>query len=249
MKKSLLIAGIVILILGINYIWIDLKIQGFLIQKDYEFAKVERVIDGDTIIADGDSVRLLGVNSPERGEVYYTEAKEFLENQIINRTIMLEYGSEKEDRYGRKLAYVFLNDVNLNLKIVEEGLGNYYFPSEKDIYYNQFVSSWKTCIENEKNLCEKSENRCIDCIELKKFDYYSQEAVIYNQCNYECSLNNWTIKDEGRKKFIFEDFKLGPKKEIGITAEDFGEKYVWTKTGDTLFLRDDEGKLVLYESY
>jgi len=28
-----------------------------------------------------------------------------------------------------------------------------------------------------------------------------------------------------------------------------GKDYVWTSTGDTLFLRDDEGKLVLWEMY
>lgn len=28
-----------------------------------------------------------------------------------------------------------------------------------------------------------------------------------------------------------------------------GKKYVWTKTGDSLFLRDKEGGLVLWESY
>ncbi len=28
-----------------------------------------------------------------------------------------------------------------------------------------------------------------------------------------------------------------------------GEKYVWTRTGDSLFLRDSEGALVLWKSY
>ena len=34
-------------------------------------AKVKRVIDGDTVVVDGVSVRLLGINTPERGEKLY----------------------------------------------------------------------------------------------------------------------------------------------------------------------------------
>ncbi|MCL4419217.1 hypothetical protein M1146_03895 [Patescibacteria group bacterium] len=62
-------------------------------------------------------------------------------------------------------------------------------------------------------------------------------------------LKNWEIKDEGRKKFIFGNFILEKNREIKITAEDFNEEYVWTETGDTLFLRDEEGKLVLWKIF
>ena len=54
----------------------------------YYKARVRRVIDGDTIVAESRSIRLLGINTPERGEEYYLEAKEFLEDYLyINQKL------------------------------------------------------------------------------------------------------------------------------------------------------------------
>jgi len=259
-KEIVVIIFLITLVIVVNYSWMDSKLQGFLIQENYETTKITRVIDGDTVDSDIGKIRLLGINSPEKGEKYYQEAKDFLEEKVLNKTIGLEYGKDKKDRYERILAYLYLNRENINLKIVEQGLANYYFPSGKDIHYSDFRIAWESCIENNKNLCEKSENICGDCIEVKEF--YSQEIVFFNSCNYDCNLKDWKIKDEGRKNFIFPDINLEKGKEIKIKvgekedSEDSseilfwkGETYVWTRTGDTLFLRDDLGKLVLWKSY
>ena len=182
-----------------------------------------------------------------------------MNEKILNKTVKLEYGKDKKDRYNRTLAYIFLNDENINLKQVEQGFANYYFPSGKDVYYNNFKEAWENCIKENKNLCEKSKDICAKCIELKELNYNSQEAVFYNSCDYDCNLNGWKIKDEGRKTFIFSNFNLDGNKELKIKVGEGtdnsdilfwkGEDYVWTKTGDTLFLRDSEGKLILFESY
>ncbi len=248
-KEIIAIIFLSLIVLTLNYSWLDAKVEGFLTEGSSDFVKVERVIDGDTFVSNGTSIRLLGINSPEKGEKYYEEAKKFLEDIILNETVKLEYGKDKTDRYGRILAYVFLNNENINLKEVDEGFANYYFPSGKDIYYNDFKKSWEKCIDQNKNLCEKSKDICTKCIELKEWDIKKQEIIFYNSCSYSCNLNNWSIKDEGRKKFIFEDFILEPKKDVAITSKEFNKEYVWTQTGDTLFLRDNEGKLVLWESY
>jgi len=50
-------------------------------------------------------------------------------------------------------------------------------------------------------------------------------------------------------RFVFENFILISYAEAEISNKDFNETYVWTKTGDTMFLRDNEGKLVLWEGY
>ena len=125
-------------------------------------------------------VRLLGINSPEKGELYYDEAEKFLEGLILNKTIKLEKGREDKDKYGRLLRYIFINDKNINLKIVEEGLANFYFPSGKDVYYESFKEAWENCLKGNKNLCKKSVDKCSYCIELKKFDYQNQEIVFIN---------------------------------------------------------------------
>lgn len=257
-RQLILLIGLVILLFIINYSFLDKALKEFLI--DYETAIVKRVIDGDTFVIDNaTSVRLLGINTPERGEIYYKEAKDFLENFSLNKTVGLEFGKEKKDKYGRTLAYVIIDNKNINLELVKNGFANFYFPSGKDIYYEKFKKAWEICIKEEKNLCEKTKNKCAECIELKEFDYKNQIIVFYDKCDFDCELTGWGIKDEGRKKFIFPKFNLKKWKNVEIKVGEGkenetilfwkGEEYVWTKSGDSLFLRDKDGKLVLWKSY
>src|SRR3989338_1581738 len=258
-RDAIALILLVILFLVINYSFLDKKAESFLRGYKTEVVFVDRVIDGDTIVTGNRSIRLLGINTPERGELYYNEAKEFLESKVLNKTVRLEFGKERFDLYKRTLAYVFLEEENINLGIVENGFANYYFPSGKDIYYGDFKEAWNSCIEKEENLCEKSNGVCSECIELKEFDYIREEIDFYNKCDFSCNLTNWEIKDEGRKTFVFSKFTLDSGSEVTIKTGSgantdktlfwSGEDYVWTRTGDTLFLRDEEGKLVLWEGY
>jgi len=257
-RKQICFLIILILILFlINYQFFDSLLVNSLDEKETEV--VERVIDGDTIVVEGKSVRLLGINAPERGEDFYEQAKEFLEMIILNKTVELKFSKEKYDKYNRKLAYLFYKEKNVNLELVDEGFANFYFPSGKDKYYDKFFRTWEKCIRMNKYLCEKSIDKCADCIELKSLDYRNEKIVFYNKCDFDCDLGGWEIKDEGRKNFVFENFVLNSGKEIKIITSEGKDSddvlfwnrkdYVWTDSGDTLFLRDDGGKLVLYYSY
>ncbi len=246
MQKEKIILGVLILFLiAVNYNFVN----GFLERnflENYESVQVERVIDGDTVVVNGSSMRLLGINSPEKGEEYYKEAGEFLKEKVMNKTIKAE--KHGKDKYYRELVYLF-DLKNINLEIVEKGYANYYFPSGKDKYYDDFVKAWKTCLENNENLCEKSSDKCSECIEIRNFGY-NKDVILYNKCGFDCDLTNWNVKDEGRKKLIFGNLILKPYESTKITPEDFGNyDYIWTKTGDSIFIRDSENKLVLWESY
>ena len=234
-KKDVLFLVILIIILfAINYPFLDKTLEKFLTEED--FFLVERVIDGDTFAIENTSVRLLGINTPERGELYYQEAKEFLEDLVLNKTVRLEFGKDKRDKYDRTLAYVYINRENINLKLIEKGLANFYFPSGKDKYYNEFRNAWEECINNSLNLCEASTNSCASCIEIK------DSNKLINSCGFNCDITDWQIKNEGRKKFIFSEKILEEGEEILFVLE-------LTPSGDTLFLRDSEGMLVLWKSY
>ena len=69
---------------------------------------VDRVIDGDTLVlASGERVRLLSVDTPERGEPGFEQAKEvltFLVRAGGHRVFLQRAG---KDRYGRTLAHVY----------------------------------------------------------------------------------------------------------------------------------------------
>ena len=244
------------LFLGV-YDFLDAKLQGYLVNSETAF--IDEVIDGDTVKSNGTSIRLLGINTPERGEIYYLEAKEFLESLVLNKTVRLEFGKEREDRYDRTLAYLYIRGENINLKLVEEGYANIYFPSGRDNYYNQFTQAWEECVYINRNLCEISKDECADCIELRRFDYENEIIILENICDFDCELTGWEIKDEGRKKFVFPEFVLEENKQVTILIGEgdndennlFWENqdYVWTDTGDTLFLRSPDGKLVLWKNY
>jgi len=224
-----------------------------------EFLDVERIIDGDTIVVNNEDndthIRLLGINTPEKGEKYYNEAKIYLSKLILNKTIKVEYGNEKYDKYQRTLGYVFLDNKNINVELVKNGFANLYVYGY-DKHYIELKKAWQKCIISEKNICEKSKNICSNCIELKNLDLEKQEIIFYNNCSFVCNLTTWEIKDEGRKKFIFDNFILNSKKEINIILGNktntnkvlyWNQKdYIWTETGDTLFLRDENNKLVLW---
>ncbi len=231
-KDILLLVFLILVLLAINYPFLDKALGKFLTEED--FVLVERVIDGDTFAIENTSVRLLGINTPERGEPYYQEAKEFLENLVLNKTVRLEFGKDKTDKYDRTLAYVYINRENVNLKLIEEGFANYYFPSGKDKNYNEFKNAWEGCIDKNINLCEASENICAECMEIRGH-------TVINICGFSCDITGWQIKGEGRKKFIFSDEILEESEEVSFELE-------LTASGDTIFLRDSPGKLVLWQS-
>ena len=93
-------------------------------------ARVDRVVDGDTIIVDGERVRLIGIDAPESVkpdspvECFGPEASAELKQLLPRRTpVLLEYDLDRQDQYGRTLAYVWLTDPPrlLNAELVRDG--------------------------------------------------------------------------------------------------------------------------------
>jgi len=68
---------------------------------------VSVVEDGDTFtLKNGVTVRLLGVNAPEGGP---TRAENYLLENIYGKRVYLEYDRYQDDKYGRVLAWVWIN--------------------------------------------------------------------------------------------------------------------------------------------
>jgi micrococcal nuclease len=102
-------------------------------------ARVERIVDGDTIVVSFDpatglgtdeKVRLIGVDTPEtvdpRKPVQFfgAEASRFVAASILGKTVRLAFEPTIRDYFGRLLAYVFLEDGTcFNMAIIAEGYG------------------------------------------------------------------------------------------------------------------------------
>lgn len=263
-KGFWIIFALVFLLFLINYKFLDSALISFLSTEDYLVNEkecfVERVVDGDTLVACGVKVRMLGINTPEKKDKYYSEAKNYLVKRVENKTVTLVFSTDRFDKYNRTLAYVYFGEKNINQELITNGFANAYFPSDKDKYFNPFLESFEQCISSNKNLCEKSIDECFSCIKLVELDYINEKVILANECSSSCDLTSWTIKDEGRKVFVFPEFILEPNSEVQIVVLNKtgvyknkiywnSKDYVWTDSGDTLFLRDSEGKLVLYKNY
>ncbi|MGH7481169.1 MAG: thermonuclease family protein, partial [Longimicrobiales bacterium] len=85
---------------------------------------IERVVDGDTVVCTNRRIRLLLIDAPEaRQEDLGLRARLALEELLPAGTpVSLEFDVEREDRYGRLLAYVYTRDgAMVNEAIVARG--------------------------------------------------------------------------------------------------------------------------------
>ena len=83
---------------------------------------VVNVVDGDTLDLDnGERVRLVGIDTPERGECGYDEATMVLASMVLNQTVTLEPSDEDRDKYGRLLRYVVVNGVDAGGQMLAQG--------------------------------------------------------------------------------------------------------------------------------
>jgi micrococcal nuclease len=109
--------------------------------EDAHRARVRSVVDGDTVRVDlgrrVTTVRLLGIDTPEVGDrhdssagpqPFAREAADFTRRALQGQRVRLEYDPvQRVDKYGRTLAYVFLDDGTfLNRELLRSGLAHLY---------------------------------------------------------------------------------------------------------------------------
>lgn len=91
------------------------------------------VTDGDTLRVEyqghEERIRMLRINTPERGAPGSKQATDCLKGWVQGRTVALEFevpGQEERDNYKRLLAYVFVGETNVNLELVRQGWSHFY---------------------------------------------------------------------------------------------------------------------------
>lgn len=150
---------------------------GFSISFDepYNYADilVKRVIDGDTLrLETGEKVRLLGIDTPEMHESkkLYRDAQrtrqdirtiqkmgrrayEFTKNLVEGKRVSLEFDVQKHDKYGRLLAYVYLEDGTfVNAKLIEEGYASLMTIPPNSKYADLFLKLYQEAREKKRGL-------------------------------------------------------------------------------------------------
>lgn len=83
---------------------------------------VTHVVDGDTLeLGNGQEVRLVGIDTPERGQCGYAEATENLAGMVLKKQVTLGASDEDKDRYGRLLRYVDVGKTDAGLQQIKQG--------------------------------------------------------------------------------------------------------------------------------
>ncbi len=106
--------------------------------------KVIKINDGDTVILkDQTRVRLVGIQAPKlplgrknfKGWPLGFESKKILSDLVLGKYVTLYFGGQRQDRYGRALAHLFLNDgVWVQGEMLKYGMARVYtFPDNRAI--------------------------------------------------------------------------------------------------------------------
>ncbi len=185
------------------------------------------VIDGDTVemTIEGTptTVRLLGINAPERTECWGDEATVILSNLVLGRELLVVSGEEDLDGFGRALRFLYLEDGNgvefVNGYMVAEGSavaiqnGNPYAADLKASEARAYQSGkgmWGTYA------CGSSEGLEADrpVIRVSEISYdppgpdddamSSEYVTIVNEGYGRVSIAGWVLRDESSSnRFTF----------------------------------------------
>ena len=142
--------------------------------------KVERIVDGDTFIIEGNrQIRLMSVNAPEIGLCGSGEATAKLTELISGKKVRLE--GEINDHFGRFLALVYVDDILVNEQMILSG-------------WARFTSTASSASEILKTAFQK--------IKSEKLGVFSPLCLqTTNPKNPKCNIKG-NVK-EGKKTYFF----------------------------------------------
>ena len=116
----------------------------FLIYQSYALASEIRIVDGDTIVLNGEKIRFFGIDAPEidqecikKGKIIKCGllSKKALEDKIGDNTLLCT--KKGTDKYKRTLAECFVNNVSLSKFLVANGYAFAYKKYSKQYIYHE----------------------------------------------------------------------------------------------------------------
>ena len=153
MKVHLLSVVLIVIIIGCVENT-DYKIKE---KREVEEAVLQYAIDGDTVVSSLGTIRLVGMDTPEKGECGFASATERMRNLVKDKDAQLTPDSMQElhDKYGRLLRYIEIDGVDIGELMLREGLAHVYLPlpsDRKKHYYRiektaseKGIGSWSEC--------------------------------------------------------------------------------------------------------
>lgn len=233
-----------------------------------------RIIDGDTIEVAGqdgpESVRLIGIDTPEKGQFLFDEAKQRLEELIGGREILLEADQTDRDKYDRLLRYIYLNRTELvNIMLVEEGLASVLIYPPDDKYEEELLKAEAAARSKGIGIWQYTDIPDIFCIGIYYFRYnaigddrenLNDEYIEFrNKCTYDMDMTGWTVTDKAGHGYTFPGFMAKSKETFklhsGSGTNSESDLYwgsstaIWNNGGDEMRMKKPDGQLVLKYEY
>jgi micrococcal nuclease len=115
--------------------------------------KVVAVLDGDTIIiGGGDKVRYAGLDTPETHhpdklpQYCGQEAFEANRRLVAGKTVRLEFDERRHDKYGRLLAYVYVDSLFVNAELIRQGYAQVSTYKDNQRHHREFARLQQSAI-------------------------------------------------------------------------------------------------------
>jgi micrococcal nuclease len=214
-----------------------------------------------------ESLRLIGINTPERGECFADEAGEALaaltpaEGQI-SATIDVS----DRDANGRLLRYLWIGDLSVNEELVRRGAAiSRRYPPDVALA-ERFEVAQAEARETRRGLwapdaCGPAADAYVRTVDVvfdapgdDNFNLNEEYVIILNDGVNPVDLSGWSVKDESAShRYRFpEGFVLTPGETLTLRTgcgDDFGTELfwctvgsaVWNNDGDTVFIMDPNG--------
>ncbi len=117
-------------------------------------SRLDYVVDGDTIrLTNGQYVRLIGIDTPERGRPYYLAAKRNLDRMVEGKVRLVNPAStDDKDRYGRLLRYVRDGGRDTGLAQIRKGYAHARYDSRDGYDWHPRQSRYRRLDANTPNL-------------------------------------------------------------------------------------------------
>ena len=230
---------------------------------------VTRITDGDTaVVVRGGSettVRLIGVNAPERDECFFGESTDHLIEMLEGATIEIE--DLGTDQFGRTLAYLWEGATLVNLEVVAGGWAIATTPDKAETYGKEILGAEREAVDTSAGLW--AADACGPAEEIPKIDISvapdppgpdndrlgDESITLVNTGAAPVDISGWVLRDESSvNRYRFgEKTIIEPGASITIPSTDPGWKpgngAVWNNEGDMAMLLTNQGAVVAHLRY
>ncbi len=231
-----------------------------------ETVSIIRVIDGDTcILENGEPVRYYGINAPEKGDPQFNQATQVNNKLVAGKKVRLEPQNPSRDKDDRLLAYVFVDEIFVNEELLRLGYAHIRRPLAAE-YRDRLLRAQQAAREEGLGIWAKAAEQNVVIAEVhadaegNDWDNLCDEyIVIQNREDISIDLTGWIVYDEAHHRYLFPNFILEARATVTLRtclgknsqSELFwgSRSPIWNNEGDTIFIRDSQGQLVLSYIY